>query len=195
MHFPTSKNTGFRKVNDQQWSFQNMYASCSRRSEYPDLWFLVSLFIEASRCPAGHRSGVCLWGGYRCLVSHVIRLYGRSMLCFCSSGRVSVSDMEEKILRCQRSGLSVFLVGITAGTTVLGAFDPIEEVAVLCQKYRIWLHVDVSNRTLSNGSLHLIRMPRVHGVVQHCSRRKPNTYFKASTSKTCLSIHSVFIHV
>ena len=114
-----------------------------------------------------------------------IRVYPRSTLFFYSSGRVSVSDIEEKILRCQRLGLSVFLIGITAGTTVLGAFDPIEEVAALCQKYRIWLHVDVSNRTLSTGSIHLARMTREHGVVQHCSHRKPNTFFKASTSKTC----------
>ena len=53
--------------------------------------------------------------------------------------------MEEKILYCQELGLSVFFVGITAGTTVLGAFDPIEEIAFICHKYKIWLHVDVSS--------------------------------------------------
>ena len=52
--------------------------------------------------------------------------------------------MEEKICHCQELGFNVFFIGITAGTTVLGAFDPIEEVAELCRKYQIWLHVDVS---------------------------------------------------
>ncbi len=61
------------------------------------------------------------------------------------SGRVTVEKMEEKILYCQQLGFSVFFVGITAGTTVLGAFDPIEEIALMCRKYKIWLHVDVNS--------------------------------------------------
>ena len=36
-----------------------------------------------------------------------------------------------------------FLVALTAGTTVLGAFDPIDLVADLCEKYNLWLHIDV----------------------------------------------------
>ena len=60
------------------------------------------------------------------------------------SGRVAPEKIEEQILSCQQLGLSVFFVGITAGTTVLGAFDPIEEVAQICRKYKIWLHVDVN---------------------------------------------------
>ena len=36
-----------------------------------------------------------------------------------------------------------FLVALTAGTTVLGAFDPIDPVADLCEKYNLWLHIDV----------------------------------------------------
>lgn len=36
------------------------------------------------------------------------------------------------------------MVNATSGTTVLGAFDPIEEIADICEKYKIWLHVDVN---------------------------------------------------
>jgi glutamate/tyrosine decarboxylase-like PLP-dependent enzyme len=32
----------------------------------------------------------------------------------------------------------------TAGTTVLGAFDPIEDMAKIAKKYKIRLHVDAS---------------------------------------------------
>ena len=35
------------------------------------------------------------------------------------------------------------MVSLTAGTTVLGAFDPIPPVADICKKYKIWIHVDV----------------------------------------------------
>ena len=37
-----------------------------------------------------------------------------------------------------------FFVNCTSGTTVLGAFDPIEDIAAICKKYNMWLHVDVS---------------------------------------------------
>lgn len=35
-----------------------------------------------------------------------------------------------------------FLILATAGTTVLGAFDPIEELAKIAKAYGMWLHVD-----------------------------------------------------
>ncbi len=60
------------------------------------------------------------------------------------SGRISARDVEAKILDCNRRDLTVFFVGITAGTTVIGAFDPIEEIAHVCHQYKVWLHVDVS---------------------------------------------------
>lgn len=61
-----------------------------------------------------------------------------------SSGRVSAEKIEAKILYCHELGFTVFFVGITAGTTVLGAFDRIEEISFICRKYKSWLHVDVS---------------------------------------------------
>jgi glutamate/tyrosine decarboxylase-like PLP-dependent enzyme len=30
------------------------------------------------------------------------------------------------------------------GTTVLGAFDPLEKIADLCEKYKMWMHVDAA---------------------------------------------------
>lgn len=35
-----------------------------------------------------------------------------------------------------------FFVGTTAGTTVLGAFDPFEEIAAVCKRHGVWMHVD-----------------------------------------------------
>ncbi|KAJ0065914.1 hypothetical protein NL108_000159, partial [Boleophthalmus pectinirostris] len=39
-------------------------------------------------------------------------------------------------------GAQPFMVNATAGSTVLGAFDPIEQIADICEKYDLWLHVD-----------------------------------------------------
>ena len=36
-----------------------------------------------------------------------------------------------------------FFVVCTGGSKVLGAFDPIEPIDEICQKYKLWLHVDV----------------------------------------------------
>ena len=44
---------------------------------------------------------------------------------------------------CKPAPLQVpFFVGTTAGTTVLGAFDPFEEIAAICQRHKVWMHVD-----------------------------------------------------
>lgn len=47
------------------------------------------------------------------------------------------------ILASKNANEKPFLVMLTAGTTVLGSFDPIEPVADICQTHGLWLHVDV----------------------------------------------------
>ncbi|KAI4548710.1 hypothetical protein MG293_001040 [Ovis ammon polii] len=41
-------------------------------------------------------------------------------------------------------GAVPFLVSATSGTTVPGAFDPLEAIADVCQHHGLWLHVDVA---------------------------------------------------
>ena len=36
-------------------------------------------------------------------------------------------------------------VTATNGTTVLGAFDSLVEIADVCERHKVWLHADVSN--------------------------------------------------
>uniref|UniRef100_A0A8C5DJX5 Glutamate decarboxylase 1 n=1 Tax=Gouania willdenowi TaxID=441366 RepID=A0A8C5DJX5_GOUWI len=58
-------------------------------------------------------------------------------------GRVIPADLEAKVIEAKQKGSVPLFVNATAGTTVYGAFDPINEIADICEKYNIWLHVDV----------------------------------------------------
>uniref|UniRef100_A0A669EMB2 Glutamate decarboxylase 1b n=1 Tax=Oreochromis niloticus TaxID=8128 RepID=A0A669EMB2_ORENI len=57
-------------------------------------------------------------------------------------GRVIPADLEAKILDAKQKGYVPLFVNATAGSTVYGAFDPISEIADICEKYNLWLHVD-----------------------------------------------------
>ncbi|XP_059909808.1 acidic amino acid decarboxylase GADL1-like isoform X3 [Gadus macrocephalus] len=65
-------------------------------------------------------------------------------------------------------GAVPFMVSATAGTTVLGSFDPIEELADVCEEHNLWLHVDAcwgGAALLSNKHKHLLKgVQRAHSV-------------------------------
>jgi sulfinoalanine decarboxylase/sulfinoalanine decarboxylase/aspartate 1-decarboxylase len=50
--------------------------------------------------------------------------------------------LEEQIVTDINNGFVPAYINATAGTTVLGAFDPIDEIADISERYKIWLHVD-----------------------------------------------------
>uniref|UniRef100_A0A8C2J9L6 Glutamate decarboxylase 1 n=1 Tax=Cyprinus carpio TaxID=7962 RepID=A0A8C2J9L6_CYPCA len=57
-------------------------------------------------------------------------------------GRVIPADLENKVIDAKQKGFVPMFVNATAGSTVYGAFDPINEIADICEKYSMWLHVD-----------------------------------------------------
>lgn len=61
------------------------------------------------------------------------------------AGRMIASELDREIQKHKAQGHIPFFVSATAGTTVLGAFDPITEIADICDKHGLWLHIDVSN--------------------------------------------------
>uniref|UniRef100_A0A7N6FE27 Glutamate decarboxylase like 1 n=1 Tax=Anabas testudineus TaxID=64144 RepID=A0A7N6FE27_ANATE len=83
-------------------------------------------------------------------------------------GKMIPSALEEKIKLAKSEGAVPFMVNATAGTTVLGAFDPIEEIADICEKYNLWLHVDAcwgGAALMSKKHKHLLKgIHRVNSV-------------------------------
>tara|TARA_R110002096_G_scaffold386435_1_gene580546 strand:+ start:1143 stop:2537 length:1395 start_codon:yes stop_codon:yes gene_type:complete len=57
-------------------------------------------------------------------------------------GVMLTSDLERQINEDKATGFHPFMVNATAGTTVLGAFDAVEETSEVCKKHNLWLHVD-----------------------------------------------------
>jgi glutamate decarboxylase len=59
-------------------------------------------------------------------------------------GRMIPSELEKLVQKSKYEGQTPFYVNATAGTTVLGSFDPFEEISKICKKHNLWLHVDGS---------------------------------------------------
>ena len=61
-----------------------------------------------------------------------------------SAGRLDPSALRELVLRARAEGKTPFYVNATAGTTVLGSYDPFEEIAAVCKEFGLWMHIDGS---------------------------------------------------
>lgn len=59
-------------------------------------------------------------------------------------GRMIPAELEKLVQKALDEGRTPFYVNATAGTTVMGSFDPFNEIAAICKKYRLWFHVDGS---------------------------------------------------
>lgn len=75
-------------------------------------------------------------------------------------GRLIPSELEKEILKAVNRGEKPFFVAATCATTLLGAYDPIDEMAEICKKHNIWLHADGSfggSIILSDKHRHLMK--------------------------------------
>ncbi|KAI1822475.1 glutamate decarboxylase [Xylaria intraflava] len=61
-----------------------------------------------------------------------------------SKGRMIPTALEDAVLAAKDKGMTPLYVNSTAGTTVLGSFDPFHEIADICAKFGLWMHVDAS---------------------------------------------------
>ncbi|KAI9822444.1 MAG: hypothetical protein M1827_000163 [Pycnora praestabilis] len=60
------------------------------------------------------------------------------------SGQMKSVELEQLVKKAKAQGRTPFYVNATAGTTVLGSYDPFNAVADICEKHGLWMHVDGS---------------------------------------------------
>jgi glutamate/tyrosine decarboxylase-like PLP-dependent enzyme len=74
--------------------------------------------------------------------------------------QIEIGLLEEAIKRDKKAGFHPFCVIGNAGTTNTGAFDDLNALADLCQRYKLWFHVDGAFgawATLSSTHAHWVR--------------------------------------
>uniref|UniRef100_A0A8C4LLY2 Cysteine sulfinic acid decarboxylase n=2 Tax=Equus asinus asinus TaxID=83772 RepID=A0A8C4LLY2_EQUAS len=123
-------------------SISNMYAvNLARYQRYPDckqrgLRALPPLALFTSKeCHYSIKKGAAFLG----LGTDSVRVVKAD-----ERGKMIPEDLERQISLAKAEGAVPFLVTATSGTTVLGAFDPLEAIADVCQRHGLWLHVDAA---------------------------------------------------
>ncbi|HEX2984279.1 MAG TPA: pyridoxal-dependent decarboxylase, partial [Ignavibacteriales bacterium] len=58
--------------------------------------------------------------------------------------RMDVSELRREIKKDKEAGFQPFCVVATVGTTSFTSIDPVSEIAEVCKKENMWLHVDAS---------------------------------------------------
>lgn len=75
-------------------------------------------------------------------------------------GEMIPQALEKQIIEDKSKGLLPFFVNATAGTTVLGAFDPADAIGDICKRYNVWFHIDgayCGGVIFSNQYKHLLK--------------------------------------
>ncbi|ROW00082.1 hypothetical protein VSDG_03539 [Cytospora chrysosperma] len=60
------------------------------------------------------------------------------------AGRMVPDRLRALVQQARRQGFTPLYVNATAGTTVLGSFDPLEDISAVCRDEGLWMHVDAS---------------------------------------------------
>uniref|UniRef100_A0A8C1IG67 Cysteine sulfinic acid decarboxylase n=1 Tax=Cyprinus carpio TaxID=7962 RepID=A0A8C1IG67_CYPCA len=60
------------------------------------------------------------------------------------SGSMIPEDLEAKIMQAKSKDAVPFFVNATAGTTVQGAFDPLNHIADISERNGMWMHIDAA---------------------------------------------------
>jgi glutamate/tyrosine decarboxylase-like PLP-dependent enzyme len=61
-----------------------------------------------------------------------------------AKGEMIPKELERIIRADVKDGYTPIMVGATAGSTVLGSFDPLRKIAKICEAHNVWMHVDAA---------------------------------------------------
>jgi len=59
-----------------------------------------------------------------------------------AASRMDIDDLKKNISVCLAEGKFPFAIVATAGTTITGSIDPLEDLVLVARRYNLWLHVD-----------------------------------------------------
>ena len=60
------------------------------------------------------------------------------------AGCMKPNLLREMVLRARDEGKTPFYVNATSGSTVRGAFEPLEAISAVCKEFGLWMHIDAS---------------------------------------------------
>ena len=58
------------------------------------------------------------------------------------TGQMVPADLARLVVAAKEEGKTPFYVNATAGTTVLGSFDPFVEISAIAKRHGLWMHID-----------------------------------------------------
>lgn len=73
--------------------------------------------------------------------------------------RMDPQALDDELARLRRNGIPIVAVSACACATPIGAFDPLADIADVCQTHDVWLHVDAAHggaACLSDRYRHLV---------------------------------------
>jgi L-2,4-diaminobutyrate decarboxylase len=74
-------------------------------------------------------------------------------------GRMAPQQLDKELERLRSEGRPIVAVAAGACATPIGAFDPLDDIADVCQRHGVWLHVDAAHggaAALSSRYRHLV---------------------------------------
>jgi L-2,4-diaminobutyrate decarboxylase len=123
-------------------SVSNLIAILAARNRrFPDAW-------QRGCADQRPRAFIAADAHYSVLRAFGIAGLGTDALCPVpadGAGRMVVAELAAAIERARLAGERPFLVVAGAPNTPLGAFDPLREIAEVCRRSGLWLHVDAAH--------------------------------------------------
>lgn len=112
----------------------------ARNNRYPDLWEKGYLGLKA--LPALAVSEDCHYSITRAAGILGIGEQQIVKLPIDEQRRIRPEAIEACLQAARAKGLDVFCLVASAGTTCIGAIDPLDAIAAVAQRHNIWMHVD-----------------------------------------------------